>query len=230
MEKTPPLMEGLVVEDIPQTCAWLAGVLEDAFEGISIARAENLTIARKWLSEHWALEKTDRAGPPRIALIDLGLPDGSGIALVRDLAENYPNVMPVVITIYDDDAHLFDAIAAGAKGYLLKDQQPEILIKYLLRIQQGEPPLSPSIAQRMMAYFQKKNQQTITGDLQAESLTAREIEVLRLLAKGLRNSDVSRILGISEHTVAGYVKTIYRKLEICSRAEATLAAVNMGLL
>ena len=237
-EFTPPenpskpnnmITEGLVVEDIPQTCTWLARLLGNTFEGINVGTADSLNTANIWLQQNWKANSSDEQGTQKIALIDLGLPDGSGISLVKDFSQNYPDVIPVVVTIYDDDNHLFDAIAAGAKGYILKDQQPDILTKYLLRIYQGEPPLSPSIAQRMMSFFQNRPPET-NSILSDNGLTVREVEVLKLLARGLRNSDVSRILNISEHTVAGYVKSIYKKLQICSRAEATLAAVNLGLL
>jgi len=228
-DKVNMVSHGLVVEDIPQTCEWLAGILSDTFDGIDVGTASNLETAHHWLKQNWGPHKTQFQSTQKIALIDLGLPDGSGISLLRKLTKHYPSVIPIVITIYDDDNHLFDAIAAGAQGYLLKDQSPDILTKYLRRIQQGEPPLSPAVAQRMMTFFQNRNQENFEQQTN-EHLTTREVDVLKLLARGLRNSDVSRILKISEHTVAGYVKSIYRKLEICSRAEATLAAMNLGLL
>ena len=91
-----------------------------------------------------------------LALIDLGLPDGSGVDVVTALRESQPEALSVIVTIHDDDEHLFPALQAGAYGYILKEQARELIIEQLHRISQGEPPLSPSIARRVMAYFSAK--------------------------------------------------------------------------
>ncbi|HTM76080.1 MAG TPA: response regulator, partial [Devosia sp.] len=137
----PPLC--LLVEDQPYTRDWMLGVLGSAFPGLDVATAGTLRAAHHWLDAHGTRLT--------LALIDLGLPDGSGIDIVRRLARDFPKALPVVATIYDDDAHLFDAIAAGAGGYVLKDEEADLLAAYLKRIEGGEPPLSPSIAHRMLA-------------------------------------------------------------------------------
>ena len=92
-----------------------------------------------------------------LALVDLGLPDGSGVDVVAALREQQPETQSVVVTIHDDDEHLFPALQAGAFGYILKEQARELIIEQLQRISQGEPPLSPSIARRVMAYFAAKS-------------------------------------------------------------------------
>jgi DNA-binding NarL/FixJ family response regulator len=224
----PPRL-GLVVEDKSDTRAWLIRVLSEAFPGIDIAE-----VATRRLALDWIRMRVDRLSEPanaglHVALIDLGLPDGSGIAIIRELSERCPGVLPVVTTIYDDDAHLFDAIAAGAKGYLLKDQEPDTLMQYLHRIDHGEPPLSPSIAQRMLTHFQRRAA-SLAGAEAGEALTPRELDVLRLLGRGLRIGEAARVLGLTHHTVAGYVKAVYRKLNITSRAEAAVEAVRRGLV
>ena len=130
-------------------------------------------------------------------------------------------------TIFDDDEHLFPALRAGAHGYLLKDETPELLIQQLQRISAGHPPLSPSVARRMLTHF-RLIQETVKMDTTA--LTPRERQVLVQLAQGIGISSIAHDLSISRHTVGDHVKNIYRKLNISSRAEAALRAQNMGLV
>ena len=125
------------------------------------------------------------------------------------------------------DAHLFDVIAAGAQGYLLKDRDGETLSTLLRRIDAGEPPLSPSIAWRMMQHFQQTPRARRNDDA---GLTPRESEVLTLIAAGMTTTEVARRLGLTPHTVTSYIKILYQKLNVQSRAEATLAAVERGLV
>ena len=214
----------LLVEDHAETRAWLTDALRTAFDGIEIEACANLADSEAWLKTH------SPSAAPTLALIDLVLPDGSGIALIREIAEHHPSVTPVVITIYDDDAHLFDAIAAGAQGYLLKDERPETLVRHLKDIEQGEPALSPSVARRMMAYFHSRAPVVVSEGRGDILLTNREREVLGLLGRGFRVHDAARQLGLTRHTVAGYVKVIYSKLNISSRAEAAVEAMRRGLI
>lgn len=221
---------GLIVEDQADTRAWLAHMLKSAFDGIRLTEVSTLRAALDWIATH-AHELSENAAARHIALVDIGLPDGSGIDIVRELARRHPSVTPIVTTIYDDDQHLFEAIAAGAQGYLLKDQHPDTLIQYLHRIDKGEPPLSPSIARRILQHFSKtRSAVAMLPDAADEALTPREMDVLRLLGRGLRVSEAARVLGLTPHTVAGYVKNIYQKLNISSRAEAAVEAVRRGLV
>jgi len=221
---------GLIVEDQTDTRAWLVRTLGIAFDGIAISEAATFQAACDWIAaQPRAFADPDANAPRDIALIDIGLPDGNGIDLIRMLADGHPQILPIVTTIYDDDAHLFDAIAAGAKGYLLKDQHADTLVGYLHRIDAGEPPLSPSIAQRMLTHFAKRS--VVDANVDAEAaLTPRELDILRLLGRGLRVAEAARVLGLTPHTVAGYVKTVYRKLNISSRAEAAIEAMRRGLV
>ncbi len=224
-----PSRLGLIVEDQTDTRAWLVHMLRTAFPGIRIAEAPTRQAALDWLRAQPAA--TPAAGDaPNIALVDLGLPDGSGLDLLRELAKNHPAFLPVVTTIYDDDGHLFDAIAAGARGYLLKDQHADTLVRYLHRIDLGDPPLSPSIARRMLDHFARPRPGGEPPAPPGGGLTAREAEVLGLLGRGLRVAEAARVLGLTPHTVAGYVKSVYRKLNISSRAEAAVEAVRRGLV
>jgi DNA-binding NarL/FixJ family response regulator len=216
---------GLVVEDQGDARAWLVDILGQTFNDMQVEEFADLTTAQAWLKSR---ESADDGLVLTIALIDLGLPDGSGIDIIRALHHDHPHSLPVVTTIYSDDTHLFDAIAAGAKGYLLKDQDSEALAHHLKRIDRGEPPISPSIARRMLDYF-RVNPPTSEDQISEVALTPRETEVLRLIGRGLRVAEASNVLGISSHTVADYVKSIYAKLNISSRAEAGLEAARRGL-
>ncbi|MBO9545720.1 response regulator transcription factor [Caulobacter sp.] len=207
----------LVLEDQAETREHLLAALSEAFPGVVAKGAADLAEARSFLD----------AGAPDLALVDLGLPDGRGVDFLRDLAERSGGATrSVVVTIYADDHHLFDAIAAGAGGYLLKDMGRDELVRYLRRLEAGETPLSPAVARRMLDYFRKP--QAVTEPEAA--LTPRETEVLRLIGRGLRSGEAAKVMGVTELTVAGYVKAIYRKLNICSRAEAALEAAKRGLV
>ena len=206
---------GFILEDLPESQAWLRDALEQSFPGIAIDSAYSLAEAAHKLA----------AGPaPDIALIDLGLPDGSGITLIEQIQRSSPATLCIVASIYDDDGHIFPALRAGARGYLLKDQPVAGIVQALTGIAAGQPPLSPAIARRMLAFFQP------APSAPGPDLTERETEVLRLISKGLTQAETARLLGISQHTVAGYVKELYRKLNVSSRAEAALIARDLGLV
>ncbi len=213
----------LIVEDTPRLADWLREVVLQAYEGVSV--------------EH-TLTKSDAltaVGKTRfdLAMIDLGLPDGSGVEVIAHLREVQVDCIPVVITVFDDDEHLFPALQAGAFGYVLKDQERALLTGQLHRIAQGEPPLSPSIARRVLGYFAQAatRRASLSRSIEAAvALTDRETEVLGQVARGHTIAEIAGTLGISRFTVADYVKQIYRKLNVSSRAEAALEAVKRGLV
>jgi DNA-binding NarL/FixJ family response regulator len=213
----------LIVEDLPEIRAALGEMVRAAFPQVRVASA-----ARK----DEALDLIGRQGF-ELALIDLGLPDGSGIDVVGALRSMQPESLPVVVTIYDDDDHLFPALQAGAFGYLLKEQAQETLVAQLLRMSQGEPPLSPPIARRVLGHFAGAGQRYVTLARQLEdevSLTDRETQVLQRVAKGYTLPEIAQQFGLSRHTIADYIKQIYRKLNVSSRAEAALEAARRGLV
>lgn len=213
-----PVHDCLLVEDIPATREWLEVALRTAFPGIAIESCTTLSAAQKVLDA--------RSTPFSLALLDLGLPDGTGLDILRRLTREAPATLCVVATIYDDDAHLFDAIMAGAQGYVLKDEDADLVGNLLERIERGEPPLSPSIARRILRHFRGVPVAPRTDEA---SLTARETEVLTLIAKGMTVAETARLIALKPQTVASYVKTIYSKLNVSTRAEATLEAVRRGL-
>ena len=208
----------LLLEDLPEIRAWIKALVLQVFPQASISEAAHV---------HDALELVS-AVRFELALIDLGLPDGSGVDVVAALRESQADAQSVVVTIHDDDEHLFPALQAGAFGYVLKEQPREHFIEQLSRISQGEPPLSPSIARRVIAYFaaQARPQANAMPRVQ---LTERESEVLLRVAKGYTLPEIGVQLSLSRHTIADYVKQIYRKLNVSSRAEAALEAQRLGL-
>jgi DNA-binding NarL/FixJ family response regulator len=213
----------LVVEDLPDIRQWLCDTLTQAFPHTRISSAARVDEAL-YLVQNQAFD---------LALVDLGLPDGAGVEVIRHLRDSQPQAISVVITIFDDDAHLFPALQAGAFGYLLKEQPQDLLVTQLTRITQGEPPLSPAIARRVLAYFaqaQNRRAQSFVALEHQIELTERENEVLLRVSKGFTLPEIAKQLGISRHTVADHVKQIYRKLGVSSRAEAALEAVRRGIV
>jgi DNA-binding NarL/FixJ family response regulator len=208
----------LLLEDLPQIRAWLKSLILEVFPGSEISESARV---------HDALELVS-AVKFDLAMVDLGLPDGSGVDVVSALREHQPEAQSVVVTIHDDDDHLFPALQAGAYGYILKEQPRELITEQLQRISQGEPPLSPSIARRVIAYFSAQSKPQ-TNQIPRVQLTDRENEVLLRVAKGFTLPEIGVQLGLSRHTIADYVKQIYRKLNVSSRAEAALEAQRLGL-
>ena len=219
----------LIVEDLATTADWLEGIVAQTFPHLQVQKVATVSAALAYLEHPLAVQPL----PLALALVDLGLPDGSGIRVLRSLAQRYPSAMPVVTTIYDDEAHVFDALSAGARGYLLKENDASLMVEYLRRIERGEPPLSPSIALRLLKHFQNTGavrQVAAEPQLQQVPLSKREEETLRLIAQGLTVAESARELGLSAQTVAGYVKSIYQKLHISSRAQATREALKRGFV
>src|SRR5262245_36505083 len=204
----------LLLEDLPEIRTWLKAQVMQVFPNAQIVECARV---------HDALAQVS-AQKFELALIDLGLPDGSGVDVVSALRESQPEAQSVIVTIHDDDEHLFPALQAGAYGYILKEQSRELITEQLQRISQGEPPLSPSIARKVIAYFAAQ-----ANALPHVQLTERESEVLLRVAKGFTLPEIGVQLGLSRHTIADYVKQIYRKLNVSSRAEAALEAQRLGL-
>lgn len=216
----PVVATALVVEDNQNARLWLEDCVGRAFPGAVVSAARNVAEARHAL-EHRGGVTFD------LALVDIGLPDGSGIDLMRLLTAQAPDCLAVVTTIYDDDDHIFQAIQAGAQGYLLKYHETDRLVDLLRRIHDGEPPLSPAIARRVLAALQARPARQAD---EAAGLTPRESEVLALLGRGFSLAQVAAHLAISQNTAASHVKSIYRKLNISTRAEAAVAALGRGLM
>lgn len=207
--------QALVVEDNPETRAWLSSCVRSAFPELQVHEADKLSAAMALL----AAQQFD------LALVDLGLPDGSGMEVIRALHSSQPACYVVVATIYDDDHNLFAALKSGAKGYILKDQDRGRIVSYLLGIKKNQPPISAASSQRLINHFNNK-----ATALAEAKLTPREIDVLVMIGKGYSVEDAAGMLQLSADTVKGYVKTIYLKLGVSNRSEATLEAIRLGLI
>lgn len=214
----------LLVDDLPEALAMLEAAVHEAFAGARCQRASSVHEAGKAINK----------GGFDLALVDLALGDGHGIEVISQLGHAQPHCAIVVATIYDDDDNLFQALKAGAQGYLLKDRNTTWLASQLQGIAQGQPPLSPAVARRLLRHFQgtlpSASAAPSEADLPPVALTPREREVLGLLAQGVHIADIGLALGISRHTVGDHVKNLYRKLNISSRAEAALRARGLGLI
>lgn len=213
----------LVVEDLADCRVYLEKTLNTAFPQLKVHACGDIKSARHFLEKN---RSADTCQKIVLSLIDLGLPDGSGTELIRYLARTEPDSRNVVVTVYDDDAHLFEALTAGANGYLLKYEEPSHFAEILTRIMRDEPPLSPSIAQRVLQYFFRPPAEASA----ANPLTPRESETLVFLSRGLTVGECAKEMGLSPSTVAGYVKIIYQKLRVSNRAGATREAIKLGLV
>lgn len=163
------------------------------------------------------------------ALVDLGLPDGSGLEVMEALRRALPHAVIVAFTVVDDPPTIFEALRAGARGYLLKSTAPARLADLMQEAIDGGAPMSAPVARLVVESF--RHEPIASADRAAvDRLTPRELEVLVLLAKGMSYPEVARLLGVGLGTVQSYVKTIYGKLEVSSKAEAATIATRLGLV
>jgi len=165
---------------------------------------------------------------PDLVLMDLKMPEMNGIQATQKIKSTYPQVKVLVLTTYDDDEWLFDAIRAGAAGYLLKDTPSTTIIQAIKGTLDGETYLDPNIAGKVMSSAARQNQ-TPVSRFQIQ-LSEREMEVLQLMARGLTNADIARELYLSEGTVRNYTSTILTKLGVNDRTQAVIAALRYGLV
>jgi DNA-binding NarL/FixJ family response regulator len=164
---------------------------------------------------------------PDVVLMDLKMPGVNGIQATRMLRERYPRVGVLVLTTYDADEWVFDAVRAGASGYLLKDTPREELVAAIEGTAAGETHVDPAVAGKL--FRQVARSPAPTTQALAADLSAREREVLRLLARGLNNADIARELFLSEGTVRNYVSAILSKLDVSDRTQAAVLALRHGL-
>ena len=202
---------GLVVEVWPETRASAAGSLAAAYGNLAHCM-------------------------PGLLITDIYLPDGCGFELLETVGRDYPDSPRLVVTRHDDPPHILATLQRDVDGYLIKGQASQKTRDLLTALARGEPALSPQVTRAVLRHFSQNNGQNsiseIDPDAQAEDLglTPREIEVLRLLAHGADRHQVGEALAIKPSTVAGYIKSLYLKLDVSTRAEMTIAAVKLGLV
>lgn len=164
---------------------------------------------------------------PDVILMDINMPVLDGVQATRLIVEANPSARVIVLTIYRQDHYVFEAIKAGARGYLLKDIDEQDLIAAIRAGHQGDALINPSLAVNLLDEFRRISQMT-DGMEDTEGLTQAEMDVLRLVAQGADNRTVAEQLALSERTVANRLSSIYEKLHVNSRTQATLAALRRG--
>ncbi len=215
----------LIVEAATQAATGLSPLAGLAFPAAELVFAQSAADALR-LIDGEAFE---------LALVDPHQLDDDGLTVVQAMQVQQPGALAVVMTSEAEEDHVFPALRAGAFGYLLKDQPSAALVSALQAMAQGEPRLSPTIARRVLRYFTEGSDadtvpMTLPNSADDAELNPRETEILQRVAKGFTLPEIGAQLGLSRHTVADYVKQIYRKLNVSSRAEAALEAARRGLV
>lgn len=162
---------------------------------------------------------------PDVILMDLVMPRKGGIEAINEIREQNPQARILVLTSFSEDENVYAAIKAGAQGYLMKDASPQDILTAIRQVYRGEPSMDPAIAQKLMRELQRSTDLPPTE----EPLTEREMEVLKLLAQGLQNTEIAEELVISERTVSTHVSNILSKLHLANRTQAALYALKEGL-
>ncbi|AQV98872.1 DNA-binding response regulator [Cupriavidus necator] len=214
----------LIVEDDPAALSRLVQAVEMHAPGAAVSgSAATAAEALAWLAQH----QTD------VLLCDLGLPDGSGIDVIRAARERYPGCDCMVVTVFGDDQHVLASIEAGAIGYLLKDETTDRIAASIGELRAGGSPMSPLIARQVVNRLRGAPAEPVARDAAAAGavvLSVRENEILDLISRGYTYAETARYLGLSVHTVQSHIKNIYGKLAVRSRGEAVFEAARLGLL
>jgi DNA-binding NarL/FixJ family response regulator len=220
----------MVVEDQPKILRSQLKLLQDS---------EEIEIVSTALSGEAALDELAKV-TPNVILCDLGLPRMSGIDLTREVKAKYPGVEVLIFTIFDEEDKVLDAVKAGASGYLLKGTPADRIIEAIKDVSDGGSVIQPNLARRLLQAFHVKEEPPATPEPEPapivepggrkSTLTVREIEILRLIAKGLSNSEAARVLNLSRATVRTHLEHIYQKLEVTNRVEAVTEGIRKGLI
>lgn len=221
-EQDLPVIHVAIVEDDPSFRGALSRVVQGASDmrlvGAAGTRAEGLQMLKR--------------PPADVLLVDLGLPDGSGIDVIRAASQQWPACSIMVSTNFGDETHVMQSIESGAAGYLLKDSSPLKMAAEIRSLASGGSPISPIIARQVLAHFRQNAAPAGTepaGD-EPQLLSAREKEVLDFITKGFTAVEIAKLMGLSHFTVRTFVRRIYSKLKVTSKAEAIYEARNQGLL
>ncbi len=199
-------------------------------DGLSamLGRQEDFTVVGEAENGLEAIEKTKDLNPD-VILMDLRMPELTGVEAMRRIREDDPDAKFIVLTTFDSDEYIFDAIEAGAKGYLLKDASRDDLFKAVRAVHRGESLIEPGVAAKILdrlAQLSRRSAEPASVDV----LSERELEVLQLMAKGSANKEIAASLSISESTVKTHVANIFQKLEVNHRTEAVTQALQKGII
>lgn len=199
--------------------------------GNALARSGNARMVANPGTVHDALKVLEGITPD-VLLVDIGLPDASGIEVIRHAAGRFPDCDILVITVFGDPQSVLAALEAGATGYLLKNDVNKDYVAHIEDLRSGGSPMSPTIARQLLRKFQQVLQsEGATEDAEeAGGISDRQKEVLGLLSRGYTYREIAGLLGVSEHTIGTYCKRVYRRLQVTSRSEAVFEARKLGLL
>ena len=227
----------LVVEDDPQMREFFAASVSRCATLALAGCVGTVAAALAWLA--------DPAHRPDVLLTDLGLPDGSGLDVIRQAVRLHPQCEPLVISMFGDEDNVLASIEAGALGYIHKDSTPDDIARTILEMRAGASPISPMVARRVLAKYRTERHDRAGQAGQSEPartpapslpvapdtlLSPREQEVLALIARGFSYAEIARLQGLSVHTVQSHIKSLYGKLSVHSKNEAVFEATRMGLL
>lgn len=193
-----------------------------------------LAIVGTALSGETALEEVRRLKPD-VLLLDLGLPRMSGIDVTRAVKAELPEIEILIFTIFDEEDKVLEAVQAGASGYLLKGTTADKMIEAIKEVKAGGTVIQPSLARRLLKHFRVGETTTpgapaLTEEPEGKKLSARETEILQLIAKGISNNEAAQLLSLSKATIRTHLEHIYRKLEVTNRVEAVTEGLRKGLI
>lgn len=212
MTKTKEKIRVLLADDHHMVRAGIRQLLEGAGDIQIIAEAGDGEEAQSLIQKH----------KPDVAVLDIQMPKASGIEVTRWVRAHLPEVGVLILTAYDDDPYVMAVLQAGANGYVLKTANTEELIQAVRDVHEGKSALDPAVTRKLMSNLFKRPEKTV------EPLTDRELDVLRLTAKGFTNKAIGVQLSISDRTVQGHLAHIFAKLQANSRTEAVMRAVSIG--
>jgi DNA-binding NarL/FixJ family response regulator len=213
----------MLVEDDERMSAMLAAAVRSDVRLNLVARFNRFSPALAWLDQH----------APDVLLVDLGLPDGSGLELIRACARLHDTCEIMVVSMFADEANVLASIEAGALGYVHKDAEGTDIVEAIVSLRSGGSPMSPSIARRLLTRVKSEPTSMMTrpaGASAAPALTPRETEILHLISRGYTYQEVAGLLSIMVSSVQTHIKSMYRKLAVNSRSEAVFEARALGLL
>jgi len=233
----------LVVEDDSRARAFFEASVQRSPRLFWLGSAGTVQEALAWLARTTTI--------PDVLLVDLGMPDGTGLDVIRDAVARFPGCEPLVVSVFGDEENVLASIEAGAVGYIHKDAAPEDIAQTIVEMKAGASPISPMIARRVLAKYRSLQSANVLGigigtgtgtavpgatpeaafdENERGLLSAREHEVLTLIARGFSYAEIARLKGLSVHTVQTHIKNLYGKLAVHSKSEAVFEATRLGLL
>jgi len=216
LERTRRMIDILVVDDHPIVREGLVAILE---------AQQDFNVIAEGNDGAEAIALYDRLKPD-VVLIDLQMPNVDGVQAIQQIREGDPEAKIVVLTAYDTDERILQAVQAGARGYLLKGAPRDEIFRAIRVVHMGGSLLEPAVAGKLLSHVGG----IMRGESREEELTSRELDVLKLMARGLRNKEIAAELFITERTVKFHANSIYQKLDVSGRTEAVSRAIQRGLV